>query len=46
MIFCGSAAVTFRKNSGPLEVNGCCVSSGEFSSSSSQSRGKNRGVLE
>ena len=28
------------KNSGPLEVNGCCVSSGVFSSSSSQSRRK------
>ena len=28
VIFCGSAEVTFRKNSEPLEVNGCCVSSG------------------
>jgi hypothetical protein len=35
-----SAEVAFRKNSGSLEVDGCGVSSGVFSSSSSQSREK------
>ena len=40
MILCGSAEVTFRKNSRSLEVDGC----GVFSSS--QSREKLTGVLE
>lgn len=38
-IFFGSAEITFSKNSGSLKVNGCGVSSGAISSSSSQSRG-------
>jgi hypothetical protein len=49
VILCSSAEVTFRKNSGSLEVDGCGVSSGVCSSSSSLSRGKllgGGGVLE
>jgi hypothetical protein len=40
VILCGSAKVTFRKNSRSLEVDGCGLSSGVFSSSSSQSSEK------
>jgi hypothetical protein len=47
VILCGSAEVTFRETSGSLETDGCSVSSGLFSSSSSQPRGKElSGVLE
>jgi hypothetical protein len=46
VILCGAAEVTFRKNSGSLEVDGRGVSSGVFSSSSSEAREKLTGVLE
>jgi hypothetical protein len=44
VVLCGSAEVTFRKNYRSLEVDGCGVSSGVFSSSSAKSREKLSGA--
>jgi hypothetical protein len=46
MILCGSTEIMFRKTSGFLQVDGCCVSLDAFSHPSSQCREKLSGVLE